>query len=703
MPTLFYYLLRFKELGIRAGTQQAYDVLARQASSLFEGIRDRYVHSDLNPVELLQRCGFSSTDAFLLHFKTRPTPAFFFDDDIDSRLEEFRSLFPDQAERIIRKAELSIEHKFDLLGSGCVDLDAVSRKRGAEGYLPWHVDFKSGASWNRRTHSKRIRYGDRPGVDVKVPWELSRFQHLIAMGQAYHLQKDERFSREFVRQVEDWIESNPCRYGVNWSCTMEVGIRAVNWIWAYYLFRNSAAVDGKFLLKLLTSLHAHARFIRGHLEYREAWVQGRKRRLNSNHYLSDLAGLLFIAVLFPELRLAGDGQFAAAELETELFEETTPDGVDYEHSTFYHRFALEIFLSGFLLLRLNGIPMKPESARRLERMTEFVAAYLRPDGSAPQIGDSDNGRLHPLSIRDYADHRYLPLMAAELFGREDLRVWERDPEVWWWAGAVGRKIQVRPVISGFPNEERSERKTRNNRSDLDFPDLKAAGFYILRGSHSHVFVSAATVGMCGLGSHSHNDILSFEYWSKGKVWIVDPGTYVYTPDPQARNMFRSTKYHNTVQIDGEEINRFQPDQLFRMADEAQVTIHESKSDFLDAAHTGYTRLTEGILHRRRFQLLNDSGALTLLDSFEGSGAHRFEWFFHLHPDVGAVYKGAHFLLESVGQRIRLTFASPRAPFEHEIQEGWYSPSYGIRERAWVIVVRITATAPVAAETTIEPC
>ena len=31
------------------------------------------------------------------------------------------------------------------------------------------------------------------------------------------------------------------------------------------------------------------------------------------------------------------------------------------------------------------------------------------------------------------------------------------------------KIQVRPVISGFPIEESSEGKTRNHRSDLDFP------------------------------------------------------------------------------------------------------------------------------------------------------------------------------------------------------------------------------------------
>ena len=50
--------------------------------------------------------------------------------------------------------------------------------------------------------------------------------------------------------------------------------------------------------------------------------------------------------------------------------------------------------------------------------------------------------------------------------------------------------------------------------------------------------------------------------------IVDPGSYVYTSDPDARNLFRSTRSHNTISVDGEEQNEFRPDWLFRMFEKA---------------------------------------------------------------------------------------------------------------------------------------
>jgi len=40
-----------------------------------------------------------------------------------------------------------------------------------------------------------------------------------------------------------------------------------------------------------------------------------------HHYLSDIVGLLYIAVMFPEFQLKEHADFAWRELETELFEE----------------------------------------------------------------------------------------------------------------------------------------------------------------------------------------------------------------------------------------------------------------------------------------------------------------------------------------------------------------------------------------------
>ena len=73
--------------------------------------------------------------------------------------------------------------------------------------------------------------------------------------------------------------------------------------------------------------------------------------------------------------------------------------------------------------------------------------------------------------------------------------------------------------------------------------------------------------------HKHNSRLSFELFAGDKSFIIDPDTYVYTADKEMRNLFRSTKYHNTVVVDGEEQNRFDEDELFTMELDAAVRVN----------------------------------------------------------------------------------------------------------------------------------
>ena len=107
-------------------------------------------------------------------------------------------------------------------------LSATSHDPSVISYVPidWHVDFKSGYRGNPKIYYKDIKYGHKVGVDVKVPWELSRFQHLTTLGEAYFLSNDEKYVKEFVNQITDWIENNPPKFGVNWTCTVDVAIRA---------------------------------------------------------------------------------------------------------------------------------------------------------------------------------------------------------------------------------------------------------------------------------------------------------------------------------------------------------------------------------------------------------------------------------------------------------------------------------------------
>jgi uncharacterized heparinase superfamily protein len=200
--------------------------------------------------------------------------------------------------------------------------------------------------------------------------------------------------------------------------------------------------------------------------------------------------------------------------------------------------------------------------------------------------------------------------------------------------------------------------------------------------------------MRGFGSHSHNDLLSFEYWSNEQAWLIDPGSYIYSPDPAARNAFRSTKAHNTVRVDGAEINPFSEARIFQIVDYARTTLHcwesDSELDQLDVEHSGYQRLDGGVSHRRCFKLDKRSGRLTIADSFAGSGEHAFEWFFHAGPGVELRLTEQGFLLERAMQRVAITFSDE--PLAFECMNGEWSPSYGVRASAMVGVARCTREA-----------
>ena len=80
------------------------------------------------------------------------------------------------------------------------------------------------------------------------------------MGLAYHLAEGPQArlpAAEFVLQLTDWIVSNPPRCGANWSCSMEVAIRAVNWLWGLKLFAGSPFLTPEFQRLINWSLYQH--------------------------------------------------------------------------------------------------------------------------------------------------------------------------------------------------------------------------------------------------------------------------------------------------------------------------------------------------------------------------------------------------------------------------------------------------------------
>lgn len=609
-------------------------------------------------------------EGFLRYIRSRKSPVFLLDCKNQGKIiDAVREEHPHAIQATINDADKICQRIFELLGASVLY---------PAGKIDWHADFKSGYVWNPRTYYKEIKYGDKENVDIKVPYELSRFQHLATLGKAYWYTGDEKYAKEFVDEISDWIDSNPPQYGVNWTCAMEVAIRAVNWLWGFYFFKDSTEITDDFLLKFLKSLLAHGRHIINNLE---------KSKVTTNHYLSDIVGLVYLGIMFPEFKEARKWrEFGIEELGSEMEKQVYEDGVDFEASTGYHRLALELFASSALLCKLNGIQLPDKFWNRLEKMFDFALHYLKPNGMAPQIGDNDNGRLHMLTTRDVLDHSYLLSIGAVLFqdGRFKVKEFGFDEEALWLFGTDGYEKYDRLPDSNVPVSSKA---------------FKDSGIYIMRDGSNYMIISCGPNGQNKKGGHAHNDKLSFELQVNGKDVIVDPGSYVYTSQPVWRNRFRSTAYHNTVVVDGEEQNRFNENILFVMNEDARARCLKWESrkeyDWFIGEHYGYTRLPVPITHRREIKFYKDRATWEIGDILDightGSdkdAEHRLEWYFHLSPAIAVEEKGNNVFL--LGDEVELT-----APghLKGAVTDGFYSPSYGIKTENKVIKFEHSGIAP----------
>ena len=355
-------------------------------------------------------------------------------------------------------AERALDHRFNLLGSGWVNVCFGMEAEGLEGvsfrpleevpdfdrdglwllnqlnpanvkyarevwrtlnkinssYIPvdWQISFKTGFRWSSNAWNTEMRKDLPFGVDIKEPWELSRMQHLPILAYASSLSDSDRqgeYLNEFQCQILDFICQNPPGFGVDWACPMDIAIRLVNWLVAYDFFRTTgASFDPKFERILVGSIHDHAQHV---FRFREfSPIE------NNNHYLSNLCGLIFAAAYLPDNPSSRKWlKLALPALIKEVEHQFNPDGSNFEGSVSYHRLSAEmVAYTAGVVQRMHrergGIWKNLISDRdfsqfmmKLKKMAEFSMDVTNSSGRVWQIGDNDNGRflkLQPLFITE---------------------------------------------------------------------------------------------------------------------------------------------------------------------------------------------------------------------------------------------------------------------------------------------------------------
>ena len=254
-------------------------------------------------------------------------------------------------------------------------------------------------------------------------------------------------TRESAREtLEEWIEANPYGETINWASPMEAALRILTFTWLFHALGGSEAWrDRGFRVLLLRTVYLHGDFVARNLELSD---------VNGNHLDADAAGIVFAGLFF------GAGRAPARWAKTgwslllaELPRQVTPDGVDFEMSTAYHRLVTELFLLPALLRRRLDLPVPGWYLGRLEAMARFAAAYSRSDGSSPAWGDADDARALPLGGQPLGDHRYLGAVMAAAWSA-DVPVSGSRAEAAWLLGPTAAAAPSRHAAAGVDRSSR---------------------------------------------------------------------------------------------------------------------------------------------------------------------------------------------------------------------------------------------------------
>jgi uncharacterized heparinase superfamily protein len=206
-------------------------------------------------------------------------------------------------------------------------------------------------------------------------------------------------------------------------------------------------------------------------------------------------------------------------------------------------------------------------------------------------------------------------------------------------------------------------------------ELPQTGYFGSRTADGNYIVcDAGPIGPDYQPGHAHGDMLSFELSLRGHRLIVDSGVLDYVRG-ETRQYCRSTRAHNTVEIDGLDQCEFWD--VFRVGRRGRIrdaAFAQTAAGFaLTAWHDGYMHLPGRPVHMRHFRW-HDRGELVIDDQITAGGSHRAISRLHLHPDCRATRRTKNeIVVEYPAGRV---IVSTSEKSELNLEDSLYCPQFG---------------------------
>ncbi|MCB2214225.1 heparinase II/III family protein [bacterium] len=513
--------------------------------------------------------------------------------------------------------------------------------------------------------------------DIKWIWEPGRLGWAITLARAYAFNGDPADARDFWEKVLHFLEAHPPNLGRQWQSAQEVAIRLMVLVLCDRTLAGSSESTPERRLRLWQAVAEHAERIPPTLNY--------ARAQNNNHLLSEAAGLYTAGLYLSDHPKAKAWRELGWRWLNWGFQNQIDESGRYvQYSANYHRLMLQLALFTDWIRRDAGEPDWPEATRlRLGAATRWLGALTDPEtGAAPNLGANDGAYIFPLTNQAFCDFRPVVSAAGKAFLGLDIY---RNTSLGEMAAGLGMK-NIERADSQQPQAHDLLRMDREN------------GRAFLRAVHFD-------------DRPSHADQLHLDLWWRGENVARDPGTYLYNAPPPWDNALATAMVHNTLTLDG--VDQMQRAGRFLWLDWAQAEILAHEVDEsgrlirLTGEHDGYRHL--GALHRRTVEKTDSGWRVTdqvlKADEEHDGETHQAQVRWLLpdwelsQPEIGRLRTmGPDFGFELRFEGVA-DLAVIRAgecllgEVEAEPTWGWYSPTYGVREPALMVIVGTSGELP----------
>jgi len=329
-----------------------------------------------------------------------------------------------------------------------------------------------------------------------------------------------------------------------------------------------------------------------------------------------------------------------------------PDGGHIERAPHYHVQTLVLLGQVLRADAHRGGMLERLSLPAADRARAALVTMLAPDGAPVRFGDSSrsfSGRLPAADVSDIL-------------------------------GSGPTSVSERQAI---------------------LPDFGIATWtWDVRGIPLLLAVDFGPVGLEGNSGHGHGDALSYCLYVDGEEVVADPGTYLYSNEPEAM-WFKRPQAHNTVwwkRHDCYDLATF-----FRWRRTPPAPAHGSFGAHGFTATLEWRRGSCRHRHSRCWRILTDG--LEVRDQLASSEPEPAIARLTTSPPVAVqAGPGPHRSLRWAGGTIRVE-AHGAADAAGSCVEAWYAPRYGVRQAAtaleWAVASRSPASTLVT-KLTLEP-